>query len=151
MKTITRKQLKSLGCSNYLAKKLTVGVMYTKANKEHTYVCQGVVKRIEHTLKNSLRLQHRNALLLEGLLEKLRRPSSALEFQQIVNSPEVAEVENQIDNFNKRYSEICRKSTQAIQMISDAIEGHYQTMQEYADSLSSKEREEFLQSVGGTL
>ncbi|GAA6623494.1 hypothetical protein [Scytonema sp. NUACC26] len=150
MKTITRKQLKSLGCSNYLAQKLTVGVMYTKAKKERNYVCQGVVKRIEHTLKNSLRLQHRTALLLEGLLEKLRRPSP-LEFQQTVNSPEVAEVVNQIDNFNKRYSEICRKSTQAIQMITDAIEGHCQTMQEYADSLSTNEREEFLQSVGGTL
>jgi chemotaxis methyl-accepting protein methylase len=150
MKTITRRQLKSLGCSDYLARKLTTGVMYTKVKQERSYISQGVVKRINYILNNSLRLQYRIALLLEDLLEKLK-DSSTNDYRQIIESSEMAEVINQIDTFKTKYSSIFRKSEQAIEMISDAIEEHCKTMQEYIESLSPQAQEDFLQSVGGAL
>ncbi|ARV57339.1 hypothetical protein BZZ01_00690 [Nostocales cyanobacterium HT-58-2] len=150
MKTITRKQLKTFGCSDYLARKLTNGVMYTKDKRERGYICQGVAKKIDDTLNNTSRIQYKTVQILEDLLRKIKSFSPEV-WVEILESEEMAQVVDEIKNFNKHYPEICKRSDQAIQAISEALEEHSKAMQEYLKHLSPKTQKEFLQSIEGAV
>ncbi len=150
MKTVTRKQLKTLGCSDYLARKLTTGVMYTKIKRERGYICQGVAKKIDDTLNNTLRIQYKTVQILQDLLSKIKGSSPDV-WAEILESEEMGQVVDEISNFNKNYPGICKRSDQAIQAISEALEEHSKMMQEYLEHLSPKARQEFLQSVRGAV
>lgn len=150
MKTVTRKQLKTLGCSDYLARKLTNGVMYTNIKRERAYICQGVAKKIDDTLNNTLRIQYKTVQILQDLLRKIKGSSPDV-YAEILESEEMAQVVDEISNFNQNYPEVCKRSEQAIQAISEALEEHSKAIQEYLEHLSPKARKEFLQSVKGAV
>lgn len=126
MSTITRQQLKDLGCSEYLAKKVTLNLPYTHQERRRVYPNQGVLKNVQE-LVNKGRIRQQTLKAFNVIINTLQ--NHFLSPEEIIQAlPALQEPLMEIEFLGKRLEAAIARSEAAKAKFQTIHSQFHQTM-----------------------